>query len=160
MKVAPQKVVTVSYRLTDEAGELLDLVESSDPVIYLHGAGELIPGVENAFEGLEVDQEVEVDIDAENAFGDRQDDLQMVLPRGEFDEIELELGLELELQFDEVELVATVEEFNEETVTVDANHDLAGLNLHFSGKVLDIRDATADEIEHGHAHFDDKPCEE
>jgi FKBP-type peptidyl-prolyl cis-trans isomerase SlyD len=162
MKVAAQKVVTVTYTLTDEAEEVVDVAETEEPMTYLHGAGQLIPGVELALEGLAVGEEVEVDIDVDNAFGQYDEELRMEIPREELGEIadELEIGLELDLEFDEMELIVTVEEFNDEIVVVDANHELAGLNLHFRGKVLDLREATAEEIEHGHAHFEDEPCEE
>ena len=67
--------------------------------------------------------------------------------------------MELAIELDDEDMLVTVEEIDEETVTVDANHELAGLDLHFAGKVIDIRDATPEELEHGHAHFDDEPCE-
>jgi FKBP-type peptidyl-prolyl cis-trans isomerase SlyD len=162
MKVVAQKVVSVSYTLTDEAGDEVDIVLAEEPMIYLHGAGQLIPGVEQALEGLAVGEEVDVDIDAENGYGEFDPELRMEIPRHEFGEMadELEIGMELDLELEEEEIVVTVEELNDETVVVDANHELAGLNLHFHGKVLAIRDATAEELEHGHAHFDDEPCEE
>ena len=160
MKVAPNKVVTVSYTLTDDEGEILDQTDEAEPMVYLHGAGQLIPGVESALDGCEVGQQIEVDIDAEQGYGEYEEDMRMEFPRDYFAEIDdLEVGLELEIELDEVDLLVTVEEITDETVTVDANHELAGLDLHFSGKVLSIRDATEEEIEHGHAHFDDQ-CED
>ena len=163
MKVVAEKVVSVSYTLTDEGGEVVDVAEENDPMIYLHGAGQLIPGVEAALDGCEIGQEIEADISAEEGYGEYEEELRMEFPREAFAEVEaegdLELGHELEIELDEVQFVVTIEEIGEESVVVDANHHLAGLGLHFAGKILDIRDATAEEIEHGHAHFDDELCD-
>ena len=165
MKVVPQKVVSVSYTLTDDGGEVVDIAEEAEPMIYLHGAGQLIPGVESALDGRGIGDEIEVDLSPEEGYGEYEEELRMDFPRELFAELEeesgeLEIGQELEIELDGVELLVTVEEIGEEAITVDANHELAGLGLHFAGKVLAIRDATPEEIEHGHAHFDDASCDD
>ena len=153
MKIAKDCVVTLDYTLTDEDGEILDSSEGDEPLVYLHGHGDIVPGLERALNGHQVGDQVEVDVSPEDGYGDWDEDLVDVVGKEDFDDPEeLEVGAQFEVDTDEGVRVATVIEMEGEDITVDLNHPLAGMNLHFAVKVLDVRAASAEELEHGHVH--------
>lgn len=153
MKIAKDCVVTLDYTLTDEDGEILDSSEGDEPLVYLHGHGDIVPGLERALNGHQVGDQVDVDVSPEDGYGDWDEDLVDVVGKEDFDDPEeLEVGAQFEVDTDEGVRVATVIEMEGEDITVDLNHPLAGMNLHFAVKVLDVRAASAEELEHGHVH--------
>ena len=147
------QVVTIHYILRNADGDIVDQSEADFPLSYLHGANTIVPGLEAALEGKQVGDEIDVVIDAEDGYGEKLDDMLIELPRSEFgtDE-ELEVGMEFEMEVEGHDEIATIVELNDTTVIADFNHPLAGETLHFSVSILDIRNATEDEMAHGHAH--------
>ncbi|MBU2754465.1 peptidylprolyl isomerase [Acidithiobacillus sp. CV18-2] len=153
MKIAKDCVVTLDYTLTDEDGEILDSSEGDEPLVYLHGHGDIVPGLERALNGHQVGDQVEADVSPEDGYGDWDEDLVDVVGKEDFDDPEeLEVGAQFEVDTDEGVRIATVIEMEGEDITVDLNHPLAGMNLHFAVKVLDVRAASAEELAHGHVH--------
>ncbi|MBU2761331.1 FKBP-type peptidyl-prolyl cis-trans isomerase [Acidithiobacillus sulfurivorans] len=153
MIISNDKVVTIDYSLTDEEGELIDSSVGEEPLIYLHGHHGIIPGLEQALAGHRTGDKVEVSIPPEEGYGDWDEDLVEVVSKEDFDDPEdLEIGTQFETETDEGARLATVIDIEGEEVTVDLNHPLAGMTLNFDVTVLDVRDATAEELAHGHVH--------
>ncbi len=153
MIISKDKVVTIDYSLTDEEGELIDSSVGEEPLIYLHGHHGIIPGLEQALAGHRTGDKVEVSIPPEEGYGDWDEDLVEVVAKEDFDDQEdLEIGTQFETETDDGIRLATVIDIEGEEVTVDLNHPLAGMTLNFDVTVLDVRDATAEELAHGHVH--------
>lgn len=154
MQIAKHKVVSIDYALTNDEGDLIDTSKGSDPLTYLHGVGGIIPGLEQALEGRISGEQFNVSIEPDNAYGHRQDELQQVVSREQFSDVDdLQVGMRFRASTDSGDpLVMTVVEVGESTVTVDGNHQLAGETLHFEVAIRDVREATPEEISHGHAH--------
>ena len=159
MQITRHKVVSIDYTLTDGEGEVLDTSEGAAPLTYLHGERNIIPGLEQALEGKAAGERLQVSIAPVDAYGERQDELQQVVSRDNFsDSDELQIGMQFQLPTDDDHyLVVSIVEINEAdgTVTIDGNHELAGVTLNFDVTVRDVRDATTEEIEHGHANGGD-----
>ncbi len=160
MLVSKNKVVSFYYTVKDDNGVILDQTEANHPFSYLHGAHQIIPGLENQLEGKDVNQSFSVHVDAENAYGLRDENLVMTVDRSYFGNEPLEKGLQLQIQSQDGFHIVTVVDFNDNNVTIDANHPLAGVNLNFDIKITDVRDATKEELEHGHVHSHDFEDEE
>lgn len=149
------KVVVFAYTLKDDDGNVLDTSDGREPLPYLHGAQNIIPGLEAALDGKAAGDQVTAVIAPEQAYGMLNEQLIDKIPRENLDGIEnLEVGLQLEAQTPDGTRIVRVAEVGEDTVTIDANHPLAGMTLHFDVTVTEVRDATADELEHGHVHGD------
>lgn len=152
MSITQNKVVTIDYMLKGDDGSVIDSSEGGD-FTYLHGAGNIIRGLENALEGKDAGEEVSVSLSPESAYGQRDDGLVDVLPRDRFDAEKVDVGMRFHAQTSSGDpIVVTVVDVQDENVTVDGNHPLAGMNLNFDVKVVDVRDATDDEKTHGHVH--------
>lgn len=154
MNIADNHVVSIHYTLTDDDGETLDSSAGGEPLLYLHGAQNIIPGLESALAGKVVGEQMEVTIQPEEGYGVVDDELVQLVPRDAFEGIdEIEAGMQFEARGPEGEAqLVVVQDVNDEGVVIDGNHPLAGEVLHFDVTVEDIRDATEDEITHGHAH--------
>lgn len=154
MQIAKHKVVSIDYTLMNDAGELLDTSEGAEPLTYLHGEGNLLPGLERALEGKTLGDHLQISLPPAEGYGERIDELRQVVSRDNFSGIsDLAIGMEFRLPADEDRfLVVSVVELDEETVTIDGNHQLAGVTLNFDVTIREVRDATDQEIEHGHAH--------
>ncbi|WP_108652268.1 FKBP-type peptidyl-prolyl cis-trans isomerase [Dongshaea marina] len=154
MTISQHKVVTIHYKVVDaHSGDLLESSEGGDPMIYLHGASNIIPGLEKALEGKSVGDELEITIAPEEAYGERQDEHIHQLPIESFEGVEsIEPGMAFTAQTPQGPINLVVQDVTEEMVTVDANHPLAGKSLTFSVKIDSIRDASDEEKAHGHAH--------
>lgn len=153
MHIAEHKVVTLNYTLKDSDGNLID--ESSDgSFVYLHGAHNIIPGLETALAGKSTGDELSVSVPPEQAYGTRDESRIEALPRTMFPaDIEIQPGMEFHAQGPEGQMITIVVLSTEgDTVKVDGNHPLAGVELNFDVKVVDVRDATEEEISHGHVH--------
>ncbi len=156
MRIAKNTVVAIDYTLTDDEGRTVDSSEGREPLSYLHGSGGIIPGLERELEGKAVGDQLQVTVAPADAYGERNESLRQQLPRDQFGGIaELSVGMQFRVDSDNGPMVITIVEVAEEVVTIDANHPLAGVNLNFDVTVREIRDATADEIEHGHVHDSD-----
>ncbi len=152
--IAAGKVVALHYTLHDEAGALIDGSQGEDPLYYLHGADNLVPGLEAALEGRAVGEKLSVTVPPEEGYGPRQGPGPQAVPREAFPkDAEIEQGMPFCVeneQGEEIDLwVARVEG---DQVFVDVNHPLAGVTLCFDVEVVEVRDATAAEQLHGHPH--------
>ena len=154
MTIKENSAVSFHYTLTDDAGQTIDSSAGQDPLAYLHGAGNIIPGLENALEGKVVGDQLNVAVTAEEGYGPVQEELIQEVPRSSFQGVEnIEIGMQFEAQTGQGGAVpVTVTAVTDETVTVDGNHPLAGKSLNFDVTIEDVRDATAEELEHGHVH--------
>lgn len=154
MRVANNMVVTIDYTLTDNDGTVLDSSNGGEPLAYLHGQGNIIVGLEEALEGLSAGDAVNVTVLPEKAYGERREDLIEVVPRERFvtdEEIEAGMTFHNHESGDGGRVVRVVE-VSPEQVTIDGNHPLAGVTLHFSVRIQDVREASAEELDHGHVH--------
>jgi len=155
---------TVAYTLKTPEGVLIDgsTVEGGEPIQYVHGYGTLVPGLEAALEGLKAGDAKDIVIPADEGFGERDEDLVLIIDRSEFpDPAAIELGDEFVAEFAEgEELAMRVVELQKDTVRVDANHPLAGVDLHYSIKVEGVRDATPEEIEQARAEQEEEEDED
>lgn len=155
MQVAEQKVVTIEYTLRESGGEVID--QSPDEgFAYLHGAQNIIPGLEAELAGKQAGDEVSVTLDPSDAYGERQDVAVEKVPKHMFPEdAEVAAGNRFNAQLPNGQpILLTVREAGDEEVEVevDPNHPLAGMTLEFDVKVVDVREASEEEVEHGHAH--------
>jgi FKBP-type peptidyl-prolyl cis-trans isomerase SlyD len=153
MVIEKNKVVIIDYKLTDSVGEVIDSSEDSEPLAYLHGNGNLIPGLEKELEGRKVGDKITCTVPPADAYGEYDDSLVFTIKKTNFAEPEkIEEGMQFEAQGEEGERVVTVVAIKDDDVTVDANHPLAGEDLHFDVSVVEVRDATEEELQHGHVH--------
>ena len=153
MEISDGKVVSIDYTLKNDGGEVLDTSDGRDPLSYIHGIGALIPGLESELAGKSAGDELNVTIPPENAYGVRHEELVAVVKRSQFDNNEnLEVGMQFQVQQDTGTRIFTIKKIEGDEVTLDGNHPLADMTLHFSVKVLEVRDATKEELEHGHVH--------
>ena len=153
MQITKHKVVKIHYTLTDDDGEVIDSSEGGEPLEYLHGVGGIVPGLESVLEGKSVGDQIKVSVQPEDAYGEHNDDLLHEVERSHFEGIDdLELGMQFQVDTEGGPMVVTVVEITDENVTVDGNHELAGVPLNFDVTVREIRDAPPEEIDHGHAH--------
>lgn len=157
MTITQHSVVTIHYTVKEvESGEVIDSSEEGAPMVYLHGAQNIIPGLEQALAGRQAGDEFEVTVASADAYGDYSDDRVQQVPKEAFEGVEsVEPGMAFTAETEEGPVNLIVTEVTEETVTVDANHPLAGKPLHFSVKVDAIRQASDEEIAQGHAHDPD-----
>lgn len=157
MQIQEQKVVTIEYTLRESGGDVIDQ-SPAEGFSYLHGAQNIIPGLENELAGKQTGDEVSVTLEPGDAYGERQETAVQEAPKEMFPEdAELAPGARFNAQLpDGQPIVITVRSVGEETVEVevDPNHPLAGMTLEFDVKVVDVRDASSEEVEHGHAHGD------
>jgi FKBP-type peptidyl-prolyl cis-trans isomerase SlyD len=153
MQIAAQKVVSIHYTLTNDRGEKLDSSRGAEPLAYLHGAGNLIPGLEKALEGKQPGDKLQVRVAPEEGYGQRDDALIQAVPRRMFKGMgDLKVGMRLQAQGDHGTRVVRISHIAGDMITVDGNHELAGEALNFDVEVTDVRDATAEEMQHGHVH--------
>jgi len=153
MQISENKVVTIHYTLTNPQGDVIDSSRDGEPLAYIHGIGALVPGLEQELEGKAAGDSVAVTVQPEDGYGQRSEQLIQSVPREVFHlDGDIEVGMRFQAETDHgIELVEVVA-VNDQTVTVDANHPLAGETLNFDVEVVAVRDATADELEHGHVH--------
>lgn len=152
MEISKHKVVTMDYTLTDEQGNTIDTSDGREPLAYIHGVGGIIPGLEAALEGRSPGEQLQVKIAPEDGYGDRDETLLQVVPRDRFDVEDVNVGMQFHAQAEDGVSVVTVVAVSDAEVTVDANHPLAGVTLNFDVEVKDVRDATEEELSHGHVH--------
>lgn len=153
MKITTNSVVSLDYTLKNNAGEVLDSSEGRTPLLYLHGVGALIPGLENEINGMEKGQSKTVTVQPEHAYGHRRDELLHVVPKSGFQgDEEMQIGMQVQLETEQGPTIASIAKIEGEDITLDLNHPLAGETLTFEISIADIREATKDEISHGHVH--------
>jgi FKBP-type peptidyl-prolyl cis-trans isomerase SlyD len=154
MQIEKNKAVSIDYTLTDTQGKVLDSSNGGHPLTYLHGGGNIIPGLENALAGKSVGDSVQVTVPPDQGYGQKDPKMIQAVPRKAFAGVaDIKPGMQFNAQSQAGQSrVVTVVSADAATVTVDANHPLSGQTLNFDVKVVDVRDATQEEIDHGHAH--------
>ena len=153
MQIATNSIVSFDYTLTNGDGQVLDTSSGKQPLSYLHGAGNIIPGLESELTGKQVGDNVKVTVAPAEAYGERDEKLVQPVPRAAFKGIDqIQPGMQFTAQSPQGARIVTVVAVADEQVTIDANHPLAGQTLHFDVTIRDVREATEDELNHGHAH--------
>lgn len=162
MQITTDRVVTLTYTLRDaDSGQEFEQRSEDEPFIYLHGHGNIIPGMESELEGREPGYQFNLKIEPDDAYGEHNPKLMQSLSRDEFpDDIDLEVGTIIELVPQDADedaegMLFYIKKLTDTRVTLDGNPPLAGHRLHFVGTVVDVREADEDEIAHGHVHGDD-----
>ncbi|MGM0554125.1 MAG: FKBP-type peptidyl-prolyl cis-trans isomerase [Pseudomonadota bacterium] len=153
MQVAPKTVVSIHYTLTNDAGETIDSSAGREPLDYLHGAGQIVPGLEQELEGKTAGDKLQASIPPELGYGQQIEAMVQEVPIDAFQGVEsVQPGMQFQAQTESGPLTVTVTKVENDTATVDGNHPLAGQTLNFDVEVVDVREPTAEELEHGHAH--------
>jgi len=161
MKVTKNSIVKIEYAMMDNTGKVLESSKIDGEYEYLHGIGEMLPGVEKALEGLEKGASIDIVVPPEDGFGIKQDEYIEEIDKKDFPEdSELEKGMEFDIEDEDGDAIITIIEVKEDTVIVDKNHPLAGETLKVKAEILDIRMAEDWEIKHwGHDHEDHENCD-
>jgi len=153
MKNTENPVVTIHYTLTNKAGEQLDSSIGTEPLTYIHGAGNIIPGLEEALSETSVGDKLKVIIEAADAYGERNEEKIQTVPKEMFQGIDkIEVGMQFQADSSTGPAIVTITGVEGDEVSIDGNHPLAGEQLTFDVEVMDIRPATETEMEHGHIH--------
>jgi FKBP-type peptidyl-prolyl cis-trans isomerase SlyD len=153
MQVANKLAVSIHYTLTNSAGEQLDSSIGSEPLVYLHGLGSIIPGLEQALTGKKTGDKLNVKVAAADGYGEYYAERVQIIPRSMFEGIDtIELGMMFEADVSDGPGIVTVTKIEGDDITIDGNHPLAGEDLVFDVEIIEVRPATADELAHGHVH--------
>lgn len=155
MQITKNTVAQFHYTLTNTQGELLDTSTDRAPLLYLHGHSSLISGLENQLEGKSSGEKFVAEIKSKDAYGDYNEELVHIVPKSGFQndgDEQLSEGMQVQVDTNNGMTVALVTKIEGEDVTLDLNHPLSGMDLKFDIEIMDVRMATAEEIEHGHAH--------
>lgn len=156
MSITKETIVTIEYVLTNAKGTELDSSKGRDPLVYFHGAGHLVSGLEVALEGKSKGDVVDAVVPPAAGYGERDETMVQDVPRDRFpEEMELEVGTRIQTRSPAGVKVATVVAIEEDHVRLDANHPLAGIHLHFHVTVLDVRPATPEEVTQA---YESKSC--
>lgn len=153
MKIAADTVVTLEYTLTDDSGEVID-ASDGEPLEYLHGQGQLVPGLERQLEGHKAGETLAVDVLPAEGYGDHEPARVVQVERNELPaDLDPEVGMELNTEGPNGEPITLwITDVSETEITLDGNHPLAGQTLHFNIEVRAVRAATEEELTHGHVH--------
>lgn len=155
MTINENCVVKIDYTLKNNEGQVIDSSNGQEPLVYLHGTGQLIPGLEKHLTGLKKGDSKQVVIPPDEGYGERVEDKVTSVPRAKLAQIpDLKKGLQLQAQTDAGMEILTVKEVKDDSVILDGNHPLAGMTLNFDVEVKEVREATPEEIAHGHVHGD------
>ena len=153
MHIEKNRVVTFNYTLRDDQGAVIDTSSGRAPLSYLHGKGNIVPGLEQALVGKAVGDKLDVTVAPEQGYGSRDERLVQIVARSKFGDVaNLAPGMQVRASGPQGARLVTVVRVDRDFVTVDGNHPLAGRTLHFSVEVADVRKATHEEISHGHVH--------
>ena len=145
------RVIGIHYTLRDDLGEQIDSSRGGDPLYFLEGSGQIIPGLERELIGMQAGDKREVEVKASEAYGDMNPELVATVKRSQFPPgAPVDVGEQFTVERDGP--VFTIVEVEGDDVTVDANHPMAGKDLHFDVEIVEMREATPDEMKHGHAH--------
>jgi FKBP-type peptidyl-prolyl cis-trans isomerase SlyD len=153
MQIADKMAVSIHYTLTGDTGEVLDSSIGDEPLVYLHGTGNIISGLEDALQGKVIGDKFNVRIAAKDAYGEQNAEMIQVIPRAMFEGIdELEVGMQFHADVSSGSGEVTIVKIEGDDITIDGNHPMAGMALTFDVEVMDVRPATKEETEHGHIH--------
>ena len=152
MQITDKTAVSIHYTLTNNRGEQLDSSIGEAPLVYLHGTGNIIQGLEEALVGKKVGDKLEVCIAPENAYGLVDENMVQVVSKSMFEGMDIEIGMQFHADVSYGPGIITIVAINGDEVTIDGNHPLAGEELNFAVEVIEVRPASADELAHGHVH--------
>lgn len=152
MTITENKVASIHYKLTGDDGEILDSSEGREPLDYLHGHNNIVNGLEKALTGKAQGDAVKVSVSPEEGYGAHDPEMIVDVPREHLPVLNLEEGMQFSAETSGGMRLFTVREIGEDTVKLDGNHPLAGETLHFDVEVIGVRDATDEELQHGHVH--------
>ncbi|MCH2205485.1 MAG: peptidylprolyl isomerase [Lentisphaerales bacterium] len=153
MKINDNAVVSVDFEMTNQDGKLIDSTEEGGAMVYLHGHENIIPELEKNLAGLEAGAEFTVELSPEQAFGKKSDDKIFTVSKSDFETPDLKLGMQFQtVDSNNQPIIATIVDLKGDKVIIDENHPLAGMTLTFKGNVQEVREATLEEISHGHIH--------
>ncbi len=156
MSISQDQVVSIHYTLRDEAGEIIDSSPAGEPLAYLHGHGNLVPGLERELAGRSVGDKLTVTLSPADGYGEHDPKLVQQVPRRALKGVgNLRVGMRLSASSGRSDRTVTVTRISGDLVTVDGNHPLAGKKLHFEVEVAGVRAATETELSHGHVHGPD-----
>lgn len=154
MKIEKDRVVRFHYTVSEVGQEPLETSEGREPLAILIGHGNIIPGLEKAMEGREAGEKFDVDVVAAEAYGERREGLTQRVPKKHFQGARLEPGMQAVLPTNFGPRAVTIQKVGMSVVDVDLNHPMAGKDLHFAIEIVEVREAAAEELEHGHVHGD------
>lgn len=156
MAIAENKVVKLHYKGTFSDGTVFDSSEGREPLSFIFGQGMVVPGLEKGIEGLNEGDKKTVEVSVDEGYGERMDDAVQDVPKEQFpSDLDIHEGQQLVAQGPQGPIMVTVKEIKDESVLVDFNHPLAGKDLVFDVEVVEVRDASNEELEHGHVHPDE-----
>jgi FKBP-type peptidyl-prolyl cis-trans isomerase SlyD len=152
VQIAAQKVISIEYTLKDDSGSVIDSSNGRKPLTYIHGTGAIVPGLEQALEGKSVGETIDVSLTPEQGYGERDPKLVQNIPIRKLPDRKAEVGMTFQVKTPEGPRLLVINAVKGDYATVDANHPLAGMNLNFQVKVVEVRDASEEELQHGHVH--------
>lgn len=152
--ITKNQVVTFHYTLKDKEGQQIDSSVGGDPMLYLHGHGNIVPGLESEMESKKVGDKLKVHVSPDKGYGQYDSEKRFCIERSHLpSDVEIQPGMVLELHAEDGDrMMAAIVAVDQKLIEVDANHPMAGVDLHFEVEILDIRPASPEEIEHGHVH--------
>ncbi len=153
MQIARDSVAAFHYTLTDDQNQVIDSSAGRDPLTYLHGSGQIVPGLEKQLEGRSAGDKFSADVAPEEGYGVHHPELMQEVPRSAFQGVEdIQPGMQFQGRGPQGEINVTVTRVEDDKVFIDGNHPLAGKTLHFAIEVTDVRAASEEELAHGHVH--------
>ena len=153
MQIAPNSVAAFHYTLTDDQNQVIDSSAGRDPLTYLHGSGQIVPGLEKQMEGRSVGDKFDAEVAPGEGYGVHQPELMQEVPREAFQGVvDIQPGMQFLGRGPQGEINVTVTKVEDDKVFIDGNHPLAGKTLHFAIEVTNVREASAEELQHGHVH--------
>lgn len=154
MQITQNKVVSLHYVVKDDSGSVLESTRDREPLVYIQGTQTILPLLEEKLEGKQEGDSLKIRIPMEDAYGPRREELIAVVGREQFSpDVEISVGQEFYyLDENDQMMTVTIVGVEDEAITIDSNHPFAGMDLNFELEVVGVRDATAEEIDHGHVH--------
>lgn len=153
MQIAPNTVATFHYTLTDDGGQVVDSSAGREPLTYLHGQGQIVPGLEQQMEGRQAGDKFDAQVAPEEGYGVHHPELVQEVPREAFQGVaDIQPGMQFQGNGPQGVINVTVTRVEDDKVHIDGNHPLAGKTLHFAIEVTGVREASAEELAHGHVH--------
>ena len=158
MQITKNTVATIEYVLSSAEGRVLDTTSNRGPMMYLHGVGGILPGLEVALEGKAAGDNLKLTLEPAQAYGEKSPEKVIKVPKKDFSGAEPKPGMQFRAQGPSGSHLVTVVDVTEDTVTVDANHPLAGQSVTVEATVIEVRAASAEEVAHGHVCYGDGSC--
>jgi len=153
MSIAKNSVVTMHYALKNDGGDDLGSSHGHEPMAYLHGNDNIVPGLEKELDGKRAGDKINAVVSPEEGYGIRNEDGIRKIDKARFEgDEEITVGMQIQVDMEGEVSVASVTDIDEKEITLDLNHPLAGETLHFEIEIMDVRDATVEELSHGHVH--------